>query len=261
MYNSNIRTLAVLLLSFSGVATMDAQVLKRDTIEPKKQVEVIRFGDDDDNDGRKRSSPTGQNIIKTAPLSFILGYFPVFYEREVTDWLGIQAGAGLTFKPAISSIQSEFYNEFGDCEGEDCGNYFDYSYRKGKIGYLLALSPRLYFSSDGLDGSYIAPEIRLYQRKSEAQRPDPSNPYELVRLEDEFDEESIRFTDLMMHFGWQTLYPNLTLDLSVGLGVRKIKGTWQAVYQDDFGYYYSETPERDESRFRFDVGLRVGFQL
>lgn len=238
-----------------------AQVLKRDTIEPQKQVEVIRFSDD--SDGRKTKGVSGQDIIKTAPLSFLLGYFPVFYERELADWLGLQGGVGITFKPAVSNIQSGLYSEFfpDNCDGYDCGNYYDYSYRKAKIGYMLALSPRLYFSSDGLDGSYLAPEVRLYSRRSEAQRPDPDNSYELVRLAGQYDSEKIRFTDLMVHYGWQSLYPRLSVDLSIGVGVRRISGAWQTVYQDNFGFFYSTTEAKKESRFRFDVGLRVGFQL
>lgn len=252
---------AILALSLACANISTAQVLRRDTIEPKKQVEVIRFGDDDEPSDK--SSVRGLGIIKTAPLTFILGYVPVFYEREVADWLGIQAGAGITFKPAVSNIQSELYGEIfqNNCDGVDCGNYYDYSYRKGKIGYLFSLSPRLYFGSDGLEESYIAPELRYYRRRSDAQRPDPNSSFELVRLEDEYDAESYSFTDFMVHYGWQALYPKLSLDISVGVGIRKINGNWQEVYQDEFGFYYSETPEHSESRFRFDVGLRVGFQL
>ena len=252
---------ATIGLFLSHRPALSAQVLKRDTIVPQKQVEVIHFSDD--SEGRKSKRVSGQDIVKTAPLSFLLGYFPVFYEREFADWLGLQAGAGITFKPAVSTIQSELYSELfaGDCSGYDCSNYYDYSYRKAKTGYMLAFSPRLYFSSDGLDGSYIAPEVRLYSRSSAAQRPQPGNNYELVRLTDQFDAEKIRFTDLMVHYGWQELYPRLSLDISVGVGVRKISGHWQVIYQDNLGYYYSETPERSESRFRFDVGLRIGFQL
>lgn len=254
------RPLCLLLLSLFVSATMTAQILKRDTIAPKKSVEVIRFGDDEPEE---KAPHDKLGIIKTAPLTFIIGYLPFFYEREVTDWLGVQGGVGLTFKPAVSNLLSEFYSEIyeTDCSTGDCGNYFDYSYRKGKVGLLLSLSPRLYFDNDGLEGSYLAPEIRVYNRRSSAQKPDPSVQYNIERLTDSFDEEKIRYTDLMVHYGWQTLYPNLTLELSVGVGIRKISGEWQVLQQNDFGYYYSETPKQSESKFHFNIGMRIGFQL
>lgn len=261
MYYLNFRFAAAAALCLTFSQLLPAQVLKRDTIEPKKQVEVIRFTDD--SDGRKSKGISGQGIIKTAPLSFLLGYLPVFYEREITDWLGLQGGVGITFKPAISNIQSELYSEIfsNDCYGYDCNNYYDFSYRKAKAGYLVAFAPRLYFSSDGLEGSYIAPEVRLYSRSSKAQRADPNSYLELVRLEDEYDDETIRFTDLMVQYGYQVLYPKLSLDISTGIGIRKVSGSWQTISQNNFGYYKSEVTSRKENRFRIDVGLRIGFQL
>ena len=36
------------------------------------------------------------NIIKIAPLGFISGTFPVYYERAFTDYFSLQGGIGLT---------------------------------------------------------------------------------------------------------------------------------------------------------------------
>ena len=220
MYNLPFtRFILALLISISASFCLTAQVLHRDTIPPQKQVEVIHFGADEGNDAEKNST-LRRGIVKIAPLSFVLGYFPVFYEYEIKDWLSLQGGVGLTFKPPVSDLQTQIFDELNsDCT--DCDNYRDYSYRKGGIGYLLALSPRLYFSSDGMDGSYIAPEVRLYQRNSQAQKPDRSSTFDLVRLPNDYDDEHLRFTDLMVNFGWQALYPKLAIDWSVGLGMRR----------------------------------------
>ena len=259
-YALSSRLLLSLLISIFFFFTANAQVLRRDTVPPKREVEVIRFGEAEGS--RTESNRIRRSIIKTAPFSFILGYLPLYYEYEVVDWLGIQGGIGLTFKPQVSQLLAELYTELNDhsCDGSiDCGNYRDYSYRTSKPGLMFALSPRLYFASDGMDGSYIAPEIRILQRRAEAQQPDPFNYPE--RLENSFDTESIRLTDLMVNFGWQTLFPKLSLDYSLGAGIRQVSGSWQQVSQDANGDYFSSTPIRKESNFRFDIGLRIGFQL
>lgn len=255
---SRSRTALVLLITLCHVLTADAQVLRRDTVPPgKRQVEIIHFNEDKKS-SHKPENPT-RSIVKTAPFSFIIGYLPVYYEYSVTDWLGLQAGAGVTFRPAVSNLISGLYAELYDYSEDESGTYRDYRYRTSKPGLMFSLSPRLYFQSDGLEGTYIAPEIRFITRRSKIQQPDPL--YYPDRVEDFFDQESFRMTDIMVNYGWQELYPKLSVDFSIGAGIRWVSGEWQQVLQDFNGNYYSATPTRAETNFKLSLGFRLGFQL
>jgi hypothetical protein len=261
-YSTKKTLMIVMLFMFLGMHALSAQSTRRDTIQPpKKQVEVIRFGDDDGGrSGKGKHKKKSNGIIKTAPLSFILGYVPVLYEYKINDWLSLQGGTGITFKPSVSGLYAIIDEE---CADGNCGNNLDYSYRKSKLGTMLAFAPRLYFGSDAPEESYIAPEIRMYFRRTNAQAIDPASQYEIIRLNDQYDKESIRFTDFMVNYGNQTLYPSLTIDWSIGVGLRKISGKIQQTYYNETtGFYFSQLDKASNPyAFRLDIGLRIGFQL
>lgn len=259
MYKSLLSIFPSFLIIFvCSAPSLYGQILQKDTLPPKNQVEVIRFSDSG-SDNPPAPKYAG-NIVKVAPLAFMYGYFPLFYEREITNWLGIQAAAGVTFRPFLADTElfKEFYVNAFDCE---CGNYRDYSYRDAKLGFLMGVSPRLYIKSEGLEGTYFAPEVRWYSWRTKAQKPAPDYNLTNARLSGIYDEEKIHFTDVMVHCGWQTLYPRLSLDWSVGVGLRYVSGTWQSIYNGTSGESLSHAIEQSDKQFRFDVGLRLGFQI
>jgi hypothetical protein len=260
----------VRLLAFLSILTplsLQAQVTNKDTANTRKQVEIIRFSGEDDTPKpgkhvKKKKPVVANGALKTAPLSFIMGYLPLFYEREINDYLGIQVGAGVTFKPVAAKQIRTFYSELYDsttCPGGDCNYNLDYAFRTSKISFMFSLSPRYYISKEGMDGPYIAPEIRFYNRKSEAQKVNPFDPQQHVA--GKVDAESVNTTDLMIHFGHQTLSQRLTVDWNMGAGVRLISGRWQQVYLDEFGLYQTNLPLQHFTRFHIDFGLRIGLRM
>ncbi len=244
----------IFAISQSGLV---AQVLQRDTTsKPKREVEIIQFGDNAGGGRSKQGQPSSKYIVKVAPLAFVAGYFPVFLEREYLDWLSLQAGVGITFK----SVINELLSDFGSSIYEDSGSYIDYSYRKATPGILLSFAPRLYFESDGFEGGYLSPEIRFNTQNTKAQKPNPSS-IDLMRLNGEYDPESYKHLDLMIHYGQQTLYPKLTLDWSFGLGIRSVNSKVQTVFQNNGNTWTSSFEESSYNSFRVQLGLRLGFQL
>jgi hypothetical protein len=237
-------------------------------MDTKKQVEIIHFSGEEETKpvkgkhAKKKKQPLLANsVVKTAPLSFIMGYLPLYYERELSDWLGLQVGAGITFKPVAYKPIRTFYGELYDsmpCPTGDCNYNLDYTYRKSKVSFMFTLSPRFYLSKEGIDGTYLAPEIRFYNRQSQAQKVNPFDAQ--LRDAGKFDSEKINITDLMLYFGHQSITNRFAVDWSMGAGLRLISGNWQQVYLDEFGLYQSNTPNQHYARFHVDLGLRFGFK-
>jgi hypothetical protein len=243
----------------TNIAT--AQILHRDTINPRNQVEIIHFGEEEDARIKHRKEPK-HGILKTSPLSFLLGYTPLLYEKNLRNWLSLQVGGGVTYKPSVAADLHEFFNQLEDgqtCPGGDCNYHLDYTTRKAQTGFMLAFSPRFFLQNDGMEGSYMAPEIRFYEVRSIAEKVDPFDQ-SLFRT-NAFDQEVIRYTDFMAQFGYQTFYPRVALDFSLGLGVRSINGNWQRIYMDEFGLNATDTPNHKLVRFRIELGFKIGFRL
>ena len=205
-----------------------------------------------------------RHFIKADPFEVLWGYFPVYCEYAINHRLGLQVGAGPTFKPVAHKFQANAYSVVysGDCGGFDCTNYYDYAYRKNIPGYMVLLSPRLYFPGGGLKGSYVGPDFRWIQKYSKAQQPDPDIAHNLIRLEDVYDEENISFLDMMINVGLQKIYASgLVIDYSLGVGLRTIQGNWQFIRQDGYGYYTSSTPYQHYNHLHIDFGLRIGLGM
>ncbi|MCC6412840.1 MAG: hypothetical protein IT270_14340 [Saprospiraceae bacterium] len=205
-----------------------------------------------------------KHFIKMEPLEVLWGYFPVYYEYAINHRLGLQAGVGPTFKPVANKFQSNVYSVVysGDCGGFDCSNYYDYAYRENIPGYMILLSPRLYFPGGGLKGSYVGPDFKWIQKYSKAQKPDPDIAHNLIRLEDEYDDENILFLDMLINFGFQKIYGSgLLIDYSLGVGLRTIFGNWQYIQQVGNGYYISSTPYRQYNQLHIDFGLKIGLGM
>ncbi|MCC6279543.1 MAG: hypothetical protein IT262_03020 [Saprospiraceae bacterium] len=259
-----LRFAILLLLACFFANNLSAQ---RDKKKPNRDVEIIDFGDTDNN-SQKETVYHGL-ILKTSPVSFIFGRQPIELEKEMNDFLSLQAGAGVTFEPlwsAYDELLNEINDEFnGSTESElwasdEPDNYADYSIRTGKIGLQFSVSPRLFFDSDGYEGMYIAPVFRYSTQKFEVQKVREGVPY-LERNPDDLQQESIKNMDLMVHYGGQTLYPKLTLEWFIGAGIRFSDNRRQDVGYDFL--FLAGNGERSfkDKKFRLETGIRVGFQL
>lgn len=232
-----------------------------------QKTRVIEFG----SDSKDSDNEYKLNIVKTSPVSFIFGKQPIEFERELTDYLSVQAGIGLTFPAVLSGTTGGLISYLIDSAGETqecnseqwtndyCDDIFDPSFRKTKLGFNLSISPRLWFSSDGIEGSYIAPVLRYITYRSDAERVIEGQS-QITRTPDSFDKESTKNTDFVVHYGYQWLNDAITWEYFVGLGVRNQKRTRQDLGYEGNRIQNGTITESDRSVL-YDFGIRVGFRF
>ena len=260
-----IQTACLLILTACWAYTTEAQNPKK---KPKSDVEVINFGDDAD-DGKKEDKAYKGLILKTSPTAFIFGRQPFELEKEIKDYLSLQVGIGVTFEPLYAGYdellaeireETDGYSESTQWDQDETDYYSDFSIRTGKVGPMLSLSPRLFFDSDGYEGYYIAPVFRYSAQNFEVQKI-LEGESSIIRTPNDTQKESVKNTDILVHWGGQTLYPKLTLEWFIGGGIRLRNNTRQDVGFDlSTGSGNGERTFNDK-RLRLEVGLRVGFQL
>ncbi|MBK9335324.1 MAG: hypothetical protein IPM98_01570 [Lewinellaceae bacterium] len=258
------RTACLLLLA--AVATNFAEAQNPDK-KVNSDVQIINFGSE--SESSKTDKVYKGLIVKTSPTSFIFGRQPVEIEKEITDYLSLQVGVGLTFSPfwdGYNELLAELSDEEDIAEISDQwaydvqDNYSDYSIRTGSIGPILSLSPRLFFESDGYEGFYVAPVLRYSIQHYRVQKIREGLPH-IEHTPDETQKESIKNLDLMVHWGAQKLYPKLTLEWFIGGGVRLRNNTRQDVGFDFTMLSGNGEQSFKDKRFRFETGVRIGFQL
>jgi hypothetical protein len=225
-----------------------------------KDIQVIDFGDDSQEDN-KQSKYKGL-ILKTNPISFVFGAQWLEAEKELTDYMSIQAGVGVRFKSMVgvnyNSLLEELNGTENSCDSPNweydiCDDYSDYSIRKATAGPW-------FYDSDGFDGAYIAPVFRFSQARYKVQQVDENSNNE-TRLPDVWQNENERDIDLVIHYGYQNLHPKLTTEYFIGLGVRFNKSTRQDIGTTAFGNYQNGEKTFSQKLLRLETGIRLGFQL
>lgn len=222
---------------------------------------------------KKHKKPTGEeNTIKIAPLGFVSGTFPVYYERVINDFFTVQGGIGITSRNYIrNSFQSIGDNFIQPAYPWSNSSIYDLSdqaldmtNRQATLGYLFSLQPRLYFVSDAPDESYmgISYDYYRYNFSIPGMVYDPSGGDYIHRGAKKKEHENI--SDLMVWFGYQDVYDKLSIEYSTGIGIRNVKGT---------KYYYAEDNSTGatsilegyapykQTLFNFNIGIRVGYHF
>lgn len=253
----------VLLLLIMCFFTYNVAAQKK---KPNKDVEVINFGDSESSS--KNDKVYHGLILKTSPVSFIFGRQPIELEKEVKDYMSLQAGLGVTFEPLwagydnlVNEINEEVdgYYESEQWAYDEPDIYSDYTIRTGKPGLMASISPRLFFDSDGSEGMYIAPVLRYSVQKFEVQQVLEDVPF--IERVDETQDEHIKNFDLLVHYGGQNLYPKLTFEWFIGAGIRFRNNLRQDVGYNEFQLAQNGEREFKDKKFRLEAGIRVGFQL
>ncbi len=229
----------------------------------------------------KHKKATGEeNILKIAPLGFTSGTFPVYYERIINDFLTVQAGIGATSRNYIRTAIQQSVDDikpnypWGESALIDrADNALVMTNRKPALGYMLSVQPRLYFESDPPDGGYLGISCDFYRYNfaipglvNTNTDPTASPNYQYKGIK---NKEHENISDFMVCFGYQDVYDRLSLDYSMGLGIRNVKGS---------KYYYAEdyinTPPGPgpiniiegfapykQSLFNFNIGIKVGYHF
>jgi hypothetical protein len=217
------------------------------------------------------------NIIKIAPLGFISGSFPILYERVITDFFTVQVGGGLTNKDYIRAAFQKASGDDGTGSGINLsypwGNnnsaysdvsepLFSFVYRTATMGYMFTVQPRLYLESNSPEDQFIGISYDYYHygfsipgivddgAGSYAQTGSPQSEHENIG-------------DIMVHFGSQSVYDNLTVEYTTGIGLRNVSGT---KYVADYNYStnnvdYQGFATYKQTLFNYEIGLKVGYHF
>jgi hypothetical protein len=210
---------------------------------------------------KKRSSES--NIIKIAPLGFLSGTFPLLYERRFTDFFSIQVAGGLTARnyvrnAILKETAIEYKYPWNDSYTDQAAPAYDMEHHKAKMGFMASVQPRIYFASEGLDGSFLGLSFDYYRYNFEIPRLTGSGGSYTHNGSPQSEYENIK--DFMVHFGYQTLYDNISLEYTTAIGLRSTTGSKYAA-----GYNGSQLIEGfatyKQSALNFNIGIKVGYHF
>ncbi len=247
---------AFLFLSFAANAQSKKNL--------KDSASVIIFNQSSNTSTAKKHRSSESNIIKIAPLGLLSGTFPILYERRITDFFSIQAAGGITLKNYTRSAfakEAEIsytYPWNNTSYYDEASPIYDFQYRKPKMGFMASVQPRVYFASEGLDGSFLGLSFDYYKYKFEipALKGTSGNYSHTGAMQSEF--ENIK--DYMVHFGYQSLYDRISLEYSTAIGMRNVTGskyaatTYGGSLQEGFATY-------KQSILNFNFGIKVGYHF
>jgi hypothetical protein len=241
--------------------------------------ETIRFTKDEPTKSKstkKKKGSSEQNIIKIAPLAFIGGNFPVFYERSITSTFAMQVGLGITSKNYIYDALSEASDNSGGIYGAETilwkdgtiDTYNDESYgsaifkRKSKLGYFISLEPKIYFEDEGLEGSFISFNFNTARYNNTVPTVKNGLPYSSSpTLTGTTYNGYYKITNFLVNWGSQTLYDHISLEYSVGLGLKKVKTNTYAFGTDNSNKYIDGVGSTDATTLGYNIAFRVGYHF
>ena len=237
---------------------------------------VIIFNNNSSQTASARKKTKDDNIIKIAPLGFINGSFPILYERVITDFFTVQVGAGLTNKNYIRAVFEKASADGGAGAGSSVSYpwgssnayqdvsepLFNFTYRTSTIGYMFTIQPRLYFESNSPEDQFMGISYDYYHygfsipgivadgAGAYAQTGSPKSEHENI-------------SDIMVHFGTQTVYDNITVEYTTGIGLRNVSGT---KYVADYNYTtntvdYEGTATYKQTLFNYEIGIKIGYHF
>lgn len=239
---------------------------------------VIRIQlDDSKYNKRNKKSSTEKNIIKFSPLGFLTGAFPVYYERVVNDFFTVQTGLGLTNRNYIRSIiqQASENNNINYLYPWDPSDpiiditepSFEFKLRTPAPGFMFTIQPRLYFESDAPDGAYLGVSYDFYRYnfKTSGMREYPLNSGSITQVGGPQKKEHENISDLMATFGYHDVYDHLSVDYSIGMGIRNVRGIKYFYAIEDYGYppitQFDGFADYKQTTFNFNLGIKVGYHF
>ena len=222
--------------------------------------------------GKKTKHSSEQNIIKIAPLAFISGYVPLYYEREINPFLSLQVGAGITTRNYLNEWANnlEFSknvtakNTWTVPGNEGNENYYDgnnFDNRTASTGYYFSFQPRIFFENEGLDGAFIGISYDRFRYNSSSFKiVNGASGQDGPLFSNEQFKEYENISDISAVFGTQALYDHIAVEYSVGLALRNVKGRQYAYTIDrntsEFTDGYSDTKKTTPA---ISISIKVGY--
>jgi hypothetical protein len=242
--------------------------------ERRDSTVVIIFNNNSSQTASAHKKTKDNNIIKIAPLGFVNGTFPILYEKVITDFFTVQAGIGLTNKNYIRAVfqKASAYDGGGSTIAYPWGAnsaytdvsepLYNFTYRTSTMGYMFTIQPRLYFESNSPEDQFMGISYDYYHygfsipgvvadgAGSYAQTGAPQSEHENI-------------SDIMVHFGSQTIYDNITVEYTTGIGLRNVSGT---KYVADYNYGtntvdYEGFATYKQTLFNYEIGFKVGYHF
>jgi hypothetical protein len=225
----------------------------------------------------KQSSKKGRSsertVIKLAPLNFVGGTIPLYVEREINQFLGLQLGAGVTthnyLKDVFSSsdlsqpdIKSTKWNDGTSDTYNVSNSFYDYDHRKSTLGYTFSVEPRIYYANEGLEGNFVSLSFTQTRFNSDANRimTGPVTSSEPTFTNNVFKEYE-NLSDIMVNFGSQTLYDHISLEYATGIGLRKLKGEKYAYSMDNGGNFVDGASNISKTKIAFNLSFKIGYHF
>ena len=223
--------------------------------------------------GKKTKRSSEQNIIKIAPLSFLSGYIPLYFEREITPFFSLQAGAGITTRNYLKEWANNFdlsdnetaKNTWNTPGNEGNENYYasnDFTNRSSSTGYYFSIQPRIYFENEGMNGSFIGISYDRFRYNASSYKiangstGQDGNP---VFSNDRFKEYE-NISDISAIFGTQTLYDHIAVEYSAGIALRNVTGRRYAYTNDNLtGQYIDGYSDTKKTTPAFTFSIKVGY--
>jgi hypothetical protein len=247
------------------VITMAFNISAQDT--------VYFAGNRTNSSGLKRKHSSEQNIIKIAPFSFITGYIPLYFEREITPFLSLQAGAGVTTRNYLKEWANNFELSRSESEkntwsipgNEGNTNYNpanDFKNRKNSLGYYFSIQPHIYFENEGLDGSFVSLSYDRARYNSSSYKIlnglSDSNGDPLLSNDTYKEFETV--SDISANIGYQTLYDRIGVEYSAGIALRNVTGRRYAYTNDNnSGKFIEGYSDIKKTTPAFTISLKVGY--
>ncbi len=217
------------------------------------------------------------NVIKIAPLGFISGTFPVYYERAFSEYFSLQGGLGLTnrnYYRGVSYTGSDALNFNDNSSSSSTYNtdladgLYNFDHRTANMGFMFAIQPRFYFDSEGLDGSFFGVGYQNLRYNFEHQGITGSTGTDrsTAIYGGPGKSEHETMSDLFAVFGMQRLHDRITFEGTLEFGIRKINGLKYVAYATQSGSGYVVTDQDQfqsysQTKFYFNVGIKVGYHF
>jgi hypothetical protein len=237
--------------------------------------ETIYFKSDKNKTSKSKKKGSSElNIIKIAPFSFIGGNFPVFYEKSLTTTFAIQLGLGFTSKnyllDALNEVSENSSNIYGSqtilWKDGTIDNYNDESFnssvfkRKAKLGYFFSVEPKIYFEDEGLEGSFISFNLNSAKYNNTVPMVKNGVSGSPVLSGSNYSGYS-KITNFLVNWGSQTLYDHISLEYSLGVGLKKIKSNNYAFGTDNSGKYIDGVGSTNGTTLGYNIAFRVGYHF
>jgi hypothetical protein len=246
--------------------------------------ETVYFKSDNASKSKKKTSKgsSEQNIIKIAPFGFVGGNIPFFYERSLNETFSIQVGLGITTKNyLLTALRAASDNNSSSVYGaqsiawsnggtnSDHNNQIDdidnnnFWGRKSKLGLSYSIEPKVYIESEGLEGSFFSISFNgaKYSNSINTVKKGVQNTGTLA-LDGGTFNEFYKINNFLVNWGSQTLYDHISLEYSLGIGLKKVSSTTYAYSYDNNNKVIDGIgTTKGATTLGYNIAFRVGYHF